>query len=269
MTKDATATQLDPATSLIGRTLAEGVLTLTLQRPPVNALDEALVLQLRSALREADSDPEVRALVISAEGPCFAAGADIRMLQRLTRAEFSAFVTEIQALFGELERSTKPVIAAVEGAAMGGGFELALACDLRIAGGDARFGVPEVQLGLLPGAGGTQRLARALPKGRALDLLLTARTLSTAEALAWGLIERAVPAGSAEAEAQRLTAGLATGAPLAIAAIKECVLSGRDASLAAGLALERETARRLAASADFTEGLAAFLDKRPPVFQGV
>lgn len=268
---DAMSVESLPAsdTGPVGTAVIGGVCTIILRRPPVNALDEDLVSGLGAAFAAVWADPDVRAIVVAGDGPCFCAGADIEMLQRLDAGAFSGFVEGIQGLLSRVERSPKPVVAAIDGPAMGGGLELALACDLQILGGHAKLGVPEVRLGLLPGAGGTQRLARALPKGHALDLLLSGRTVDAEDAFRMGLGQRLVPAGGALAEAQEMARTLAGGAPLAMAAIKECVLSGREASLEGGLALERETARRLGRTKDFAEGLAAFLDKRSPRFLGL
>jgi enoyl-CoA hydratase/carnithine racemase len=253
----------------VALSVAQGVAEVRLCRPPVNALDEALVAALSTVVDAIGPDREVRAVVVTGDGPCFCAGADIAMLRRVDAEAFSAFVDGIQALFTAIERLPKPVIAAIDGPAMGGGLELALACDLRVLGPAAVLGVPEVRLGLLPGAGGTQRLARALPKGRALDLLVTGRGVAPAEALAWGLADRVVGEGSARAAALGLAGDLAAGAPLAIAALKDCVLSGREVTLDAGLEIERLAARHLGVTADFAEGLDAFLGKRSPRFQGV
>jgi len=246
---------------------AEGVGTLTLQRPPANAIGPALVDGLVEACDGFDG-AAVKAVVVRSTVPgFFAAGADLKALVGFDRESFASYLTRVNQMFDRIERSGWISIAAIDGFALGGGLELALACTLRVASARARLGVPEVKLGLLPGAGGTQRLPRALPRGTALDLLLTGRSLEGAEALRLGLVERQVGNGEAEAEARRWAVELAGGAAGAYAAIKRCADAARDLPLAEGRAVEQREVIGLFDSEDGREGVAAFVEKRPPRFR--
>jgi enoyl-CoA hydratase len=248
----------------------DGVAILTLDRPGrLNAIGSDTVALLHHAVDAIEKDPAVRIVVVSGQGRAFSAGADITELDGLQTAhDFSGFVRSLTDSFGRLARLSQPTIAAVDGLALGGGFELALACDLRIAGAAARFGVPEVRLGLLPAAAGTQRLARLLPAAVAKQLLMTGETLSADEALRWGLVNQVVPAGAALATATELARSLAAGPPLALATAKRLVDEGAELPFDRAVGLERDAVALLFTTADRQEGVTAFLEKRPARFTG-
>ena len=248
----------------------DGVAVLTLDRPGrLNAIGSDTVGLLDDALVAIETDPAVRVVVVTGHGRAFSAGADITELDRLQTAhDFARFVRSLTDTFGRLSTLPQPSIAAVDGLALGGGFELALACDLRIAGDGARFGVPEVRLGLLPAAAGTQRLARLLPAAVAKHLLMTGERLSAEEALRWGLVNRVVPAGEALAASLELARSLATGPPMALAAAKRLVDEGVELPFGTAVGLERDAVAMLFTTDDRKEGVAAFLEKRQPTFTG-
>lgn len=254
------------STSWVSTAVERGVAVLTVDRPPANALDRQLVGQLTAAAASAASRNDVGALVIIGTGRCFVAGADITMLRTLDPTGFAGYLSEIQRAFDDVEAVPIPVIAAINGHAMGGGLELALACDLRFAAAGVRLGLPEVKLGLLPGAGGTQRLVEALGRGRALELLFTGRPLEAEEALAVDLVNRVVSPDRLRAEAVEFAAGLASGPRDAIRAIKACVLARLDGGRRAGLRAEAAGVRHLFGTPDAREGLAAFVEKRAARF---
>lgn len=233
----------------------------TITHPPVNAISRAVAVALLEALTAAEADPACRALVLTGDGDRhFSAGADL--------TEFPADVTASVEVTRRLEASRLPVVAAVNGFALGGGCEIALACDLRICSANARFGQPEIKLGLIPGWGGTQRLPRLVGRGRALEMLLTGEQVDSARALAWGLVTRVVPPADLRQEALVLAGLLAERPPLAVAAIKRAVHRGLDGPLEDGLRREREEFDRVLGSEDAREGLSAFLEKRPPTWRG-
>lgn len=244
------------------------VALLTLDRPGrLNALGSDMARRLHAILDLVEADRAVRAIVVTGAGRAFSAGADITELDTLvTPADFCRFVQGLTDALDRLAASPLPSIAAVNGLALGGGFELALACDLRIAAPAAKLGVPEIKLGLLPAAAGTQRLARALPAPVAKQLLMTGEPLSAAQALALGLVNDV--ADDALAAALALGEQLADGPPAALAAAKRLVDVGVTMPLAAGIVLERETVAGLFATEDRLEGIGAFLEKRPPDFSG-
>lgn len=246
----------------------EGVALVTLDRPEaLNALSFDLLDDLVAALQSLDADPSCRAVVITGSGTrAFAAGADIRELAPQTSASLHA-----GGRFGVWDRLAKiglPLIAAVRGFALGGGFELAMACDMIVAAEDASFGQPEIKIGVMPGAGGTQRLTRAVGKARAMGLILTGRTMSAAEAATSGLVTSVVPAESTVDSALELAGRIATMSPLAIRAAKAAILDAAEGSLHDGFARERDAFFRLFDSQDQAEGMAAFTEKRPPVWSG-
>jgi len=233
----------------------------------LNALNGGLLLELGAAFELAESDAAVRALVITGSGRAFVAGADIAALQQLE----GGFAGREAALSGQdvmniLAALPFPTIAAINGFALGGGLELALACDLRVAAKGARLGLPEVGLGLIPGYGGTQRLPRLLGLGRALDLILTGRQVSAEEALQLGLINRV--ADDALSEAKALAAAIIKNAPIALGLAKEAVVRGLDVSLFQGLEIEADLFGLAASTEDAQEGTAAFLAKRAAGFKG-
>ena len=251
-----------PAASL------EGVALVTLDRPEaLNALSFDLLDDLVAALQSLDADPSCRAVVITGSGTrAFAAGVDIREMAPQTSASLHA-----GGRFGNWDRLAEiglPLIAAVRGFALGGGLELAMACDMIVAAEDATFGQPEVKIGVMPGAGGTQRLTRAVGKARAMELILTGRTMSAAEAAASGVVTTVVPAEATVDAALELAGRVAAMPPLAIRAAKMAILDASERGLHDGLAREREAFFRLFDSQDQAEGMAAFTEKRPPVWSG-
>jgi enoyl-CoA hydratase len=246
------------------------VATLTINRPKVlNALNTATLTELSAALTELRADDGVRAVVVTGAGPkAFIAGADIGELAQQSPGGMFTLAQQGQAVFDQIERLGKPVIAAVNGYALGGGCELAMACTLRIAAESAKLGQPEIQLGLMPGYGGSQRLPRLVGAGRALEILLVGAPIDAREALRIGLVNRVVPDQAVVTEAEALAATLAGKAPLAVRAILDAVHRGAHLPMAEACALEASLFALLAASDDMREGTRAFLDKRPPVFQG-
>jgi enoyl-CoA hydratase len=243
----------------------------TLDRPKVlNALNAATFAELAAACEELAADTSIRAVLIAgAGGRAFAAGADIRELATVaTPEEGEAFSLSGQAVFRRIETLGKPVIACVQGFALGGGCELALACTLRVAAADARLGQPEVKLGVLPGYGGSQRLPRLVGRGAALKLLLTGTIIDAQEALRIGLVDEVVPVDELLARGEALALEIAANAPLAVAETMSAVDEGLDLPLDAALAREAEAFGRLCTTADKAEGTAAFLEKRPPVWAG-
>ena len=245
-----------------------GVALVTLRRPEaLNALSFALLDELVEALEALDGDPACRAIVITGSGDrAFAAGADIRELEPQTSATLTA--TGGFAVWDRIGAIGLPLIAAVRGFALGGGCELAMACDMIVAAEDATFGQPEIRLGVMPGAGGTQRLTRAIGQARAMEVILTGRTMTAQEADAHGLITRIVPAAATVDAALELAERIAAMPPLAVRAAKAAILDAEERSLTEGLARERAAFFRLFDTEDQAEGMAAFTQKRPPVWSG-
>jgi enoyl-CoA hydratase len=238
---------------------------LTLNRPDArNALSTALLGAIADALDAAAADEAIRAVILTGGTKVFAAGADIKELA--TRDVPAALLDARVGHWARIRRFPKPLIAAVSGFALGGGCELAMHADIVVAGTDAKFGQPEINLGILPGAGGTQRLARLAGQQLAMKLVLSGEFLDAAEAKACGLIAEIAP--DPQARALDLAAKIAEKAPLAARLAKELVLAARDAPLEVGLAFERKAFAALFATADFKEGVAAFLEKRKPEFAG-
>jgi enoyl-CoA hydratase len=238
----------------------------TLNRPKaMNALNDALMDELGSALRAFDADEGISAVVITGSEKAFAAGADIGAMKDWTYMD--VFNTDyITRNWEELRRIRKPVIAAVAGFALGGGCELAMMCDLIIAADTARFGQPEIKLGVIPGAGGTQRLPRAVGKAKAMDLILTARMMDAQEAERAGLVSRVVPAASLLEEALAVGNAIAQYSLPSVLMAKEAIQRAYEAPLAEGLLFERRLFHSLFASADQKEGMNAFIEKRPARF---
>jgi enoyl-CoA hydratase len=253
---------------LIAREAAVAVITIN--RPQVlNALNHQTLDELRRAAIELTHDAGVRAVIVTGAGEkAFAAGADIHELAAQGPDETREHARRGQHVFNLLEHMGKPVIAAINGFALGGGCELAMACSLRLAAETARLGQPEVNLGLMPGFGGTQRLARLAGRAQALDLLLTGRHVGADEALRMGLVNRVVPAAALMPEARALASALASQAPIAMRYILEAVTRGLEGSLEDGQALEAALFGLLASTGDMREGTTAFLEKRAPVFTG-
>jgi enoyl-CoA hydratase/carnithine racemase len=242
---------------------------LTLSRPEAaNALSRALVDDLSTAVGALSGDASVRAVVITGAGNVFCAGADLKERLGMTAEETLSFLDELSGLLSTLSAWPVPVIAALNGAAFGGGLELALACDLRVAVEGAVMGLVEARLGIIPGAGGTQRLARLVGIGRAKEFIFTGRRFDTRVARELGLVAEVVPASQLGTAVARLVEEIAACGPLAIAQAKAAIDGGIALTLAGGLALERRCYEVVLASADRDEGLRAFAAKRAPVFQG-
>jgi len=246
----------------------DGVALVTLDRPKVlNALSFPLLEQLDEILAVLDDDDTCRAIVITGAGErAFAAGADIRELAGETPD--SLRTDDPYAVMDRVGRLRTPTIAAVRGYALGGGAELAMACDMLIAGDDAQFGQPEIRIGVIPGAGGTQRLARAVGRPRAMELVLTGRYVGAAEAERMGVVTRVVPAADVVTAALDLAAQIASMPVLAVRAAKEAVNAVQELSLTDGLRLERDRFEELFGTEDQREGMIAFIEKRPPVWKG-
>ena len=245
------------------------IAVLTLTRPERrNALTEDVAEELVRATERIDGAPEARAVVITGEGPAFAAGADLRHVAASTPAENLAYNGLLVRALDAIERVRVPTIAAINGPALGGGLELALVCTMRVAASTAVLGLPEVRLGILPGAGGTQRLPRLIGRGPALRMLLTGRAVDAAEALRLGLVDEvAEPAALLDA-ARTLAGEVAASAPLSVAAIKRAVAAGAELPLEEALEFTRHELAALLESADCREGIAAFLERRTPRFEG-
>lgn len=239
----------------------------TLNRPQVlNALNQATMDELVDAIEGLEQDEGIRCVILAGGERAFAAGADVTEMAAATPSDLLAGSRFRQ--WERIRRMSKPLIAAVRGYALGGGCELSMLCDMVIAGEGARFGQPEINIGIMPGAGGTQRLTRAVGKARAMELVLTGRHMTAEEALAAGLVTRVVPDELVLDEAKRLAREIATKPPIAVRLAKESVLKAFDTSLEAGLDYERKAFYLLFATEDKTEGIQAFLAKRPPVFKG-
>jgi enoyl-CoA hydratase len=243
---------------------------ITINRPDkLNALNGTVIAELDRAIGEIERTPSVGGVVLTGAGPkAFVAGADIGEIAAQGPVDGKARALEGQRVFRRLERCGKPVVAAVNGFALGGGCELAMACHLRVAAEGARFGQPEVKLGIGPGYGGTVRLPRLVGRGRALELLLTGAMIDAQEALRIGLVNRVVPAEQLLPESEQLLTAILANGPLAIRACLEAVDTGLDLGLDQALLLEANLFGLLSGTADMREGTAAFLAKRPPRFTG-
>jgi enoyl-CoA hydratase len=247
----------------------DGVLVVTLDRPDaLNALSRRLVTELASVVRQARADDGVRGVVLTGAGErAFAAGADIAEFAGMEPLDAHRFAARGQAVFSQLEQMPKPVVAAVNGFALGGGCELAMACHLRVAAETAQFGQPEVQLGLIAGFGGTQRLPRLVGHGVAAEMLLTGDRISAQRAYEVGVVNRVVPADDLLATAKELVLTIAAKAPVAVAMTLQA-LRAADLPLPQGLQQEAALFAQCAATEDFAEGVGAFLNRQPPEFQG-
>jgi enoyl-CoA hydratase/carnithine racemase len=243
--------------------VAEGVATLRLDRPPMNALDVATQDRLRELAEEATRREDVRAVIVYGGEKVFAAGADIKEMQRMDHAAMVLRARGLQDSFTAVARIPKPVVAAITGYALGGGCELALCADYRIAAENAKLGQPEILLGLIPGAGGTQRLSRLIGPSRAKDLIFTGRMVAADEALTLGLVDRVVPAEEVYAAAHAWAAKLAQGPAIALRAAKEAVDTGLETDLETGLAVERNWFAGLFATEDRERGMRSFVEEGP------
>jgi enoyl-CoA hydratase len=243
------------------------IAVVTLNRPQaLNALSYGLVKDLSLAMQELDQDAEVRVIVVTGGAKVFAAGADIK--EMADKGPFDAMDLEQLAYRDKINKIAKPVIAAVIGFALGGGCELAMSCDIIVAAENARFGQPEVNLGIIPGSGGTQRLTHLLGKHRAMELVLTGDMLNAADAERFGLVNRVVPTELCLEEAKNIARKIAAKPQLAVKAAKEAVLKSANTGLDEGLEFERKAFYLLFASEDRSEGMKAFLEKRKAQFRG-
>jgi enoyl-CoA hydratase len=243
------------------------VATITLNRPKaLNALSSTLLGELADALEAFDADDGVRCVVLTGSERAFAAGGDIKQMSDSTAADMVK--RESPSPWKRISMTRKPIVAAVSGYALGGGCELALACDMIVASESARFGQPEIDLGIIPGAGGTQRLTRAVGKARAMEIILTGRRVEAGEAFEIGMVTKVAPADSYLDEAKELARKVAAKAPLAAQLAKDAVLKAYDGSLDAGLDYERRNFLVLFSTEDKEEGMAAFKEKREANFEG-
>src|ERR1700730_7979539 len=245
------------------------IATLTVNRPDkLNALNDATIAELGHAINEIRVDDAIAGVILTGAGRAFVAGADISELSSQTPVLAKARARAGQDVFRRIETCPKPVIAAVNGFALGGGCELAMACHIRIASEAAKFGQPESKLGILPGYGGSQRLPRLVGKGRAIQLLITGETIDAAEAFRIGLVNRVVAADHLMNEARSMMKAILANGPLAVALCIEAIDRGLEMPLEEGFVLEADHFGRLAATADMQEGTRAFLEKRAPQFKG-
>lgn len=241
----------------------DGIGTLRLDRPPMNALNTQVQEEIRAAANEAAGRSDVRAVVVYGGAKVFAAGADIKEMAAMSYTDMVDRSVALQSSITAVASIPKPVIAAITGYALGGGCELALAADLRVAADDARLGQPEIQLGLIPGAGGTQRLPRLVGPARAKDIVFTGRFVGAEEALAIGLVDRVVASADVYPTARELAARLAAGPAYALRAAKEAIDRGLEVDLDTGLELERVQFAALFATDDRTTGMTSFLENGP------
>ncbi|KZE46461.1 enoyl-CoA hydratase [Brevibacillus parabrevis] len=242
----------------------------TIDRPDVfNCLNLETLTELRKLIAELVRDRSVRVVIVTGAGDkAFCSGADLKERRGMSPEQVELYIRTIRDTFSELEKLQKPVIAALNGLALGGGTELALACDLRIMSEQAQMGLTETSLGIIPGAGGTQRLPRLVGKGIAKELIFTARRVFPAEALAIGLVNRVVPHEQLMNVSMELAAQIASNAPLALAQAKFAIDCGSEVELATGLMMESNAYQLLVPSKDRLEGLAAFAEKRKPIYRG-
>jgi len=241
----------------------DGVGTIRLDRPKMNAIDEQLHLEVRAAAMEASSRDDVRAVVIYGGERVFAAGADIKAMSQLDGSAMVAWGRELQNSFRHVAGIPKPVIAAITGYALGGGYELALCADFRVLGASAKIGQPEILLGIIPGAGGTQRLTRLVGPSKAKDIIFTGRFVKAEEALAIGLVDRVLPADQVYAEAHAWAARFSNAASYALRAAKESIDRGSETDLETGLEIERQQFAALFATEDRDIGMRSFVEDGP------
>jgi enoyl-CoA hydratase len=238
-----------------------------LNRPQaLNALNSRLMTELVDALATFEANPDIRCILLHGSEKAFAAGADIK--EMAGQGAIDMYAKDFISLWDAVYRTKKPIVAAVSGFCLGGGCELAMICDMIIASETARFGQPEISIGVLPGAGGTQRLTRAVGKALAMDMVLTGRMVTAQEAKAAGLVGRVVPPEVYLEEAQKVATDIGTRSPVALQLAKEAVLQAFETTLAGGIHLERRLFYMAFASEDQKEGMSAFLEKRKPEFKG-
>ena len=248
--------------------IRDAIGTIRLERPPMNALNRQVQDEIRDAATAVSTDDGVRAIIVYGGEKVFAAGADIKEMADMSYVDMSARAADLSDALGALARIPKPVVAAITGYALGGGCEIALACDWRVVAEDAKLGQPEIKLGIIPGAGGTQRLARLVGPARAKDIILSGRMVDAQEALRIGLADRVVPAERVYEEAVALVTPYTTGPAQAVRAAKLAIDGGLEMDLTSALAWESQLFAALFATDDRREGMAAFVEKRKPDFKG-
>src|SRR5437899_12855311 len=255
------------ATKFVTVTIAERLATVTLNNPPSNLLSTPVLKELDQTFGQLEADDASRIIILTASGRFFCPGADIKELAELNSVHQG---TELsgrgQALLNRIERFDKPVIAAINGACVGGGLELAMACHMRVAASGIALGLPEIKLGLIPGFGGTQRLQRIIGPSQAAELILTGESITSEEALALGLLNRLAPADQVLPQAMALARMVTTKGRLATQAALRAIRTGLDSPFAEGMAREAELFGELCETADKKEGITAFMEKRPPRF---
>jgi enoyl-CoA hydratase len=248
-------------------TKQDGYAVVQFNRPDVlNALNIKLMQELVEALETLDADNDVRAIILTGNEKAFAAGADIREMSDASAVEM--LIRDQFARWDRIRKIKSPIIAAVSGFALGGGCELSMTCDMIIASETAKFGQPEINIGVMPGAGGTQRLTRAVGKAKAMEIVLTGKMISAQEALQWGLVNKVVPVEMYLEEAKSLAGEIASKPPVAVRLAKEAVLKAFDTTIEGGLEFERKNFYLLFASDDQKEGMKAFVEKRKPRWSG-
>jgi len=248
-----------------------GISRIKINRPEKrNALNRETRLEMAHALNDARTDPEIRVLVLSGEGEkSFVAGSDLTELSAFSPLQLEGFLSTLgQSLYTQFAELEKPSIAMIQGLCLGGGLELAMACDMRIASDDSKFGQPEILLGIIPGGGGTQRLARLVGVGAAMELIFTGTVIDADEAFRIGLVNKICPPGELEAVTMKIAAQISRQSPLALKWAKKSITMGQEVGLTAGLAYEAMAECLLFTSRDRTEGMQAFLEKRKPSFKG-
>ncbi|MEK5147636.1 MULTISPECIES: enoyl-CoA hydratase [Psychrobacillus] len=250
-------------------TIEDGVATVILNRPPANALARGVILEVNELLDAVENDDAVRAILLKGEGRFFSAGADIKEFTSITSgAAFSELASSGQTIFERVETFSKPVIAAIHGAALGGGLELAMSCHIRLVADNAKLGLPELQLGLIPGFAGTQRLPRYVGFAKAAEMLLTSDPISGKEAAQLGLANHAYPEEELFEQANKLAVKIAKKSPIAVKNALEMLQFAKPASYYEGVKAEANAFGTVFVSEDAKEGISAFIEKREPVFKG-
>ena len=258
-----------PERQFVKTSIDERVATLTIDHPPVNALNGATLMELKEAVSEVIADAAVKAVVVTGAGQVvFVAGADINDFTKIETAEQAQSLSrQVHEVFRQIERAGKPFIAAINGLALGGGLELAMACHMRVIGERAKVGQPEINLGIIPGWGGTQRLARLVGQAKAIEMILTGDTITAQEAYRLNLVNKVVPGGEVLKTSRDLARKIAGKGALAVQSALRAITGGLEGSLDDGIKIEIEQFGAIALSADAREGVSAFLQKRQPAFQ--
>lgn len=251
----------------VNLTVEEGIATVVVNHPPVNSLSTPVILDLQAAMNEIKADPGAKAVILTGAGMFFIAGADIKEISEIKDAQNgAALARQGERFFREIELMDIPVIAAINGMCLGGGTELAMACHIRIASDRAKIGQPEINLGIIPGFGGTQRLPRLVGTGKAYEIILSGEPITAAEAKAIGLVNRVVPEAEVMKQAKGLAQRIAAKSKQALARAMKAIRDGYGMALDDGLALENRLFGELCETKDMREGVAAFLEKRQPKF---